>query len=78
MKKSDFIYPKSSYYGKGTPENIEFNKKLQDYSQKLSYISAFQTAGKISAIAAYKQAEKLWQELEQTKKQLDCKKTTQL
>jgi isocitrate lyase len=78
MNKYDFIYQKSSYYGKATPENIEFNKKLQEYSQKLIYLSGFQTAGKISATSAYKQAEKLWQELEQTKKQLDCTKTTQL
>ncbi|NEQ40852.1 MAG: hypothetical protein F6K40_33390 [Okeania sp. SIO3I5] len=74
MNKHKFIFPQSSYYGKGTPENTAFNEKLQEFSHKLNYISAFQTAGKIPARLAYIQVEELWQELKQTKEKLDSAK----
>ncbi|MGD1807677.1 DUF7219 family protein [Dapis sp. BLCC M126] len=74
MNKYEFICPQSSYYGKETPENIAFNKKLQEFSHKLNYISGFQTAGKIPSRLAYLQVEKLWKELEKTKEKLDSAK----
>ncbi|MCL2932418.1 MAG: hypothetical protein MGG11_09145 [Trichodesmium sp. MAG_R03] len=67
MNQHDFLYPQSSYYGKKTPKNIAFNGKLQEFSHKVNYIIALQTAGKISAIFAYLQVEELWQDLEKIK-----------
>ncbi len=78
MNKHEFLCPKSSYYGKKTPENIAFHEKLQEFSHKINYISGFQTAGKISARLAYLRVEELWKELKQTKQQLDSQKKTQI
>ncbi|NEP83222.1 MAG: hypothetical protein F6K39_36840 [Okeania sp. SIO3B3] len=69
MKKSEFLYPQSRYYGQGTPANINFNAKLQEFSHKISYISALQTSGKISATSAYLQIQELWEKLETIKKE---------
>ena len=74
MNQHEFIFPQSSYYGKGTPENIAFNGKLQEFSHKVNYISGLQTAGKIPARLAYLQVQELWQELKQTKQKLDSAK----
>ncbi len=71
MDKHEFIFPHSSYYGKETPENIAFNKTLQEFSHKVNYISGLQTAGKIPARLAYLLVEELWKELKQTKEKLD-------
>lgn len=78
MNKSEFLYPRSRYYGKGTPENIAFDAKLQDFSQQVNYISNLQTAGKISSKLAYLKVEELWEQLENTKKQLDAAKRSQI
>ncbi|GGA45645.1 hypothetical protein [Okeania sp. KiyG1] len=71
MKKGKFLYPQSRYYGQATPANINFNAKLQEFSHKISYISALQTSGKISATSAYLQIQELWEQLEKTKKESD-------
>ncbi|MDJ0557329.1 MAG: hypothetical protein QNJ68_23350 [Microcoleaceae cyanobacterium MO_207.B10] len=78
MKKSDFLYPKSRYYGKATPENIAFDAKLQEFSQQVNYISNLQTAGKISPRTAYLKVEALWQKLEKSKENLDIYKRTKI
>ncbi|NEQ77320.1 MAG: hypothetical protein F6K24_06000 [Okeania sp. SIO2D1] len=68
MKKGEFLYPQSRYYGQATPANINFNAKLQEFSHKISYISALQTSGKISISSAYLQIQELWEQLEKIKK----------
>lgn len=78
MNKSEFLYPRSRYYGKATPENVAFDAKLQEFSHKINYISGLQTAGKISAKLAYLQVQELWQQLEDTKKELDRAKKAQI
>jgi hypothetical protein len=65
--RDSFIYAQSRYRGKFTPENLAFNANLQEFSQKLSYISALHTGGKLSSETAYKQVASLWQKLEQSK-----------
>ncbi|MBE9258665.1 hypothetical protein, partial [Dolichospermum sp. LEGE 00246] len=52
---SDFLYPRSPYYGDLKSEHLEFNAQLQDFSQRVSYISGLQTGGKLSSEEAYKQ-----------------------
>lgn len=49
MDKNSFLYPRYRYYGDVYPENLVFNANLQEFSQKISYISALKTAGKISS-----------------------------
>ena len=67
---SDFLYPRSPYYGDLKSEHLEFNAQLQDFSQRVSYISGLQTGGKLSSEEAYKQIHILWKNLKMIKKKI--------
>ncbi|MEH2296510.1 DUF7219 family protein [Nostoc sp.] len=69
--KNSFLYPRSRYYGKFQPENLVFNANLQEFSQKISYITCLETAGKLSQEEAYQQIRGLWKQLKHSKKELD-------
>jgi polyhydroxyalkanoate synthesis regulator phasin len=75
--RSDFLYPRSRYYGEFKPENLVFNANLQEFTQKVSYICNLETAGKISTEEAYKQIKDLWKQLKQSKKELGIGKPVQ-
>ncbi|MBN3925702.1 hypothetical protein [Nostoc sp. NMS4] len=68
--KNNFLYPRSRYYGKFQPENLVFNANLQEFSQKISYITSLETGGKLSQEEAYEQIKALWKQLKHSKKQL--------
>ncbi len=68
--RSDFLYPRSRYYGKVNPENLVFNANLQEFAQRVSIICNLETAGKISAEEAYEKIKELWHELRNSKKEL--------
>ncbi len=67
---SSILYPKSRYYGEVKPENLVFNANLQEFAQRVSYISGLATSGKITLEQASSDIESLWQRLEESKKQL--------
>ena len=46
--KSDFLFPYRRYQGKFKPENLVFNANLQEFSQRVSYISNLESSGKLS------------------------------
>ena len=71
--KNNFLYPKGSYRGEITPNNpnkLVFNANLQEFAQKVSYICALETNGKISTKEAYDRIKELWHQLKTSKKQL--------
>jgi hypothetical protein len=68
--RSDFLYPRSRYYGQVKPENMVFNANLQEFAQRVNFICALETGGKLSPDDAYKQIKALWKQLKHTKKQL--------
>ncbi|HEY9848089.1 MAG TPA: hypothetical protein V6D28_01420 [Leptolyngbyaceae cyanobacterium] len=68
QSKDRFLHPHHRYYGHFTPENMTFNANLQEFAQKVTYIAALETGGKLSPEQAYKQIKDLWQQLKQTKK----------
>jgi len=68
--KNNFIYPRSRYYGKFQPENLVFNANLQEFAQKISYITCLETGGKLSSEEAYQQIRALWKQLKRSKKDL--------
>ena len=68
--KTDFLYPRSRYYGQVKPESWVFNANLQEFAQQVSYICNLQTAGKLSSEEAYQKIHALWKELKHTKQQL--------
>lgn len=70
ISKQNFLYPRCRYYGKFTPEYLAFNANLQEFAQKVSYVSALETGGKISSEQAYQQVYSLWKQLKQTKESL--------
>ena len=69
-EKEYFLYPRGKYWGKFTPQNLIFNANLQEFAQRLDYICALETNGKISSEEAYEQIKKLWKQLQQSKQEL--------
>ncbi len=47
-----------------------FNANLQEFSQKITYITCLQTGGKLSTEEAYEQIKVLWKQLKHSKKEL--------
>lgn len=70
VERSDFLYPRSRYYGQVKPENLVFNANLQEFAQRVSYICNLETAGKISPEESYHRIKELWKQLKRSKKQL--------
>lgn len=68
ISKNSFLYPRSRYYGQFSPQHLAFNANLQEFSQKVSYIVALETGGKLSPEQAYEQMKCLWKQLKQNKK----------
>lgn len=69
--KENMLYPRSSYRGEFSPENLVFNANLQEFAQKVSYICNLETNGKLSANQAYDQIRVLWKELKTSIKNLN-------
>ncbi|MEH2438498.1 MAG: hypothetical protein V7K25_30600 [Nostoc sp.] len=68
--KNSFLYPRSRYYGNFQPETLAFNANLQEFAQKISYITCLETGGKLSSEEAYEQIRALWKQLKHSKKEL--------
>lgn len=67
---SDFLYPRSRYYGDFKPENLVFNANLQEFAQRVNYLCSLETGGKISPEEAYQEIKDMWKQLKRSKKQL--------
>jgi hypothetical protein len=65
-----YLYPRSRYRGKFTPQNLAFNSNLQEFAQKIGYVCALETSGKVSSAQAYQEIKALWKELKTSKKEL--------
>ncbi|MEH1943147.1 MAG: hypothetical protein V7L01_23400 [Nostoc sp.] len=68
--KNKFLYLRSRYYGQVKPENLVFNANLQEFAQKVGYITNLETNGKLDPEDAYKQIKALWKKLKRSKKAL--------
>ena len=68
--KNNFLHPQTRYRGEFSPENLAFNANLQEFTQKIGYICALETNGKISAEEAYNRIKDLWHQLKASKKEL--------
>ncbi|MGB7417461.1 MAG: hypothetical protein WA902_24910 [Thermosynechococcaceae cyanobacterium] len=71
QKMDEYLYPRSRYQGEFTPQNLAFNANLQEFAQKIGYICALETSGKIPSVQAYKEIKALWRELKASKKHLE-------
>ncbi len=70
MDRTDFLYPRSRYRGAVKPENLVFNANLQEFAQKVTYISCLETSGKLSAEESFAKIELLWEQLRASKNAL--------
>lgn len=71
MDKKSFFYPRARYQGDIKPENMVFNANLQEFAQRVTFLSCLETSGKISPTDAYEQINDLWEELKQSKHNLN-------
>uniref|UniRef100_A0A0C1R239 Isopropylmalate/homocitrate/citramalate synthase n=1 Tax=Tolypothrix bouteillei VB521301 TaxID=1479485 RepID=A0A0C1R239_9CYAN len=62
----NFLYQKSTYRGKFTPQRLVFNANLQEFATRVSYICGLQNLGKISSEEAHNRISILWQQLERS------------
>jgi glutathione peroxidase-family protein len=67
---SDFLHPRSRYRGQFKPENLMFNANLQEFAQRVMFISNLETNGKMTPEQSYKEIKALWKDLKQSKKSL--------
>ncbi len=67
--KENFLYSQARYRGDFSPENLAFNSNLQEFTQKIGYICALETNGKISSKEAYDRIKALWRQLKASKKE---------
>jgi hypothetical protein len=69
-EKNKFLYPIGKYYGEFKPENLAFNANLQEFAQRVSYLCALESNGKISSQDAYEEIKNFWQQLERSRQLL--------
>ena len=74
INHADFIRPHSHFYGKPSPENIEFHNLMQDFVQEASLISNLAGNGKMSLDDAFTDIEQLWNQLIKSKEELSMGK----
>ncbi len=67
---SEFLYPRNPYHGQVKPGNLVFDANLQEFSKKVSIVSALESGGKVSPLEAYEQISGLWEQLKRSKKHL--------
>ncbi|MDC0835324.1 hypothetical protein AY599_02725 [Leptolyngbya valderiana BDU 20041] len=73
MDRNQFLYPHIPYRGAVAPEHPEvllFDANLQEFAQRVSFISNLETGGKLSPEEAYIQVRELWKQLKQSSKDL--------
>ncbi|HAA30621.1 MAG TPA: hypothetical protein DCE56_26720 [Cyanobacteria bacterium UBA8553] len=59
-----FLYPRRPYHGQVKPQDLVFNANLQEFAQRVSYITNLQTRGKLSVQESYHQVNALWEQLQ--------------
>lgn len=70
MDTTNFLLSRSRYRGHVKPENLVFNANLQEFAQRVTYISCLETNGKISPEESCQQIEQLWGDLKRSYEQL--------
>jgi hypothetical protein len=65
-----FLYPKHPYHGQFTPENLTFNANLQEFAQRIGYISALETGGHLTPAESFEEIRQLWKQLKRSAKHL--------
>ncbi|MEO0854330.1 MAG: hypothetical protein AAFY15_12630, partial [Cyanobacteria bacterium J06648_11] len=67
---SDYLYPYNRYTGRFDPQHLAFNANLQEFAQRVSYVSCLQTGGKLTPEDAFERIEHLWEQLQRSRESL--------
>jgi hypothetical protein len=70
QEKQKFLYPLSQYRGQFTPQNLVFNANLQEFAQRVAYLCALESNGKLPPEQAYENIKELWHQFKKSKKEL--------
>ncbi|MBO3461469.1 hypothetical protein G7B40_026455 [Aetokthonos hydrillicola Thurmond2011] len=73
VDKNDLLYQRYQYQGQFKPQNLVFNANLQEFAQRVGYITNLETRGKFSPQEAYQQLEALWEQLRSSYEALGIK-----
>ncbi|MBD2253757.1 DUF7219 family protein [Nostoc parmelioides] len=68
--KNNFFSARSRHYGGEKAENNTFNTDLREFANRIGYVTALETSGKLSPDEACKQIKSLWKQLKRSKKAL--------
>lgn len=66
MDMEDLTLARSRYRGHVGPENLVFNANLQEFAQRVTYISCLETNGKLTPEESYQQIKYLWKQLKRS------------
>jgi hypothetical protein len=67
LELQSFIYPTKSYHGPFQLDALIFNANLQEFAQRVSYISSLQINGKLSPEESFNRISELWEKFESSK-----------
>lgn len=68
--RDQFLFPLASYKGEFSPGNLAFNANLQEFAQRIGYICALESSGKMPPEEAFQQIKGLWGVLKKSKQEL--------
>jgi hypothetical protein len=74
--KYNFLDPRNRYYGQMKLENLVFNTNLQEFAQKVGYISVLESNGQLDPSESYNQIKALWKQLKDSQKELGITKSS--
>ncbi|MEB3229379.1 MAG: hypothetical protein VKJ64_00105 [Leptolyngbyaceae bacterium] len=58
-----FLYPSAQFHGSFSIDALIFDANLQEFAQRVGYISNLHTGGKLSSDEAFTQIQQLWEDL---------------
>ena len=74
--KYNFFYPRNRYYGQMKRENLVFNTNLQEFAQKVGYISVLESNGQLDSSESCNQIKALWKQFKDSQKELGITKSS--
>jgi hypothetical protein len=70
QNRDRFLFPLARYHGEFSPGSLAFNANLQEFAQRIGYICALESSGKMPPEEAFQQIKDLWRVLKKSKQEL--------
>ncbi|MGK7890407.1 MAG: hypothetical protein AB4042_13810 [Leptolyngbyaceae cyanobacterium] len=65
-----FLHPTAPFHGRFSMDALMFDANLQEFAQRVGYISNLHTGGKLSSDEAFEQIRQLWHDLNNSQSSL--------